>query len=120
MRNVKQSSKQQRAGVQNENINRGVWIRSPRLRGIARWRGYPGPRDASNLLGRRCPHAGAGQPRASRSTCSVNSALSALGSGAGPAAHRPKKDGRLMVLLWRRMGGRDKTASEAAGRRCRH
>ena len=61
------------------------------------------------------PLSACGSRSASRSTCCVNSALGAAGSGAGPAADRPKKDGRLRVLLRRRMGGRDETVSEAAG-----
>jgi hypothetical protein len=36
-------------------------------------------------------------------------------SDAGPPADRPKKDGRLRVLLRRRMGDGDETISEATG-----
>ncbi len=58
-----------------------------------------------------------GSSSASFSTCRVNSVLAdddVSGSGDGPG-ERPKKDGRLRVLLRRRMGGEGDVDSELGG-----
>lgn len=60
-----------------------------------------------------------GSSSASFSTCRVNSVPAAAGgvlseSGDGPG-ERPKKDGRLRVLLRRRMGGDGEVDSELGG-----